>query len=149
MLLHVEHVIVSTTPIVVPTSCCLIHTGPARTASWRDARLWSVEHFRLDSFLDTSEQLACSVRYHSEELTASESVVSDSHTAVPDADDHHDVPDVHFLQDCEQLVAGAILAVVIETLRKDLFLLHGVHLTDTVGQNPIFSRCEFRAGLRV
>ena len=149
MLLHVEHVIVAAV-VVCAASCCLVHGSSARATTWRDAcRLGCVEHFRLYSFFDASEQLASPVRYHSEELATAEAVVADGHTAVPNADDHHDVPDVHFLQDCEQLVTRAILTVVVKSLREHLFLLHGVQLTDTVGQNPIFSRCEFGAGLGV
>ena len=95
-----------------------------------------------NAFLDVDKEFSCSVGYHSEEFSTSDTVVTDRHATVPDADDDHDVADVHLLQHSQQLVACAVFSVVIEALGKDLFLLDGVHLTHSVRKNPVFGGCK-------
>ena len=65
--------------------------------------MWA-NYFSLHTFFDTCEKLTGAVSDHSEEFTASESIVTDGHTAVPDADNHHDIAYVHFLQNSEKLI---------------------------------------------
>ena len=51
----------------------------------------------IHSFFDAGQQLTRPIRDHPEEFATSQSIVTDCHTAVPDANDHHDVEDVHLL----------------------------------------------------
>ena len=120
-------------------------SGSTCTSPWA-VRLGSVPllfHLCLvDALLDAGEEFTGTVSYHSEELAAAKPVISDSNSTVPDADDDHDVADVHLLQHGEKLVTRAIFTIVVESFSKDLFLLDGVQLADPVGQNAILSRCK-------
>lgn len=103
----------------------------------------------LDALLDHCEEVSCSVSDHPEELATAESIITDSDTAVPDADDDHDVCDVHLLEDGEQFLTTAVLSVVIEALSKHFFLLNWVKLVHSVGQDAVLGRGKLRAGFRV
>ena len=92
-----------------------------------------VDHLSLYAFLDICEQFTSTIRYHSKEFSTSQSIISNSDTAVPDADDDHDITDVHLLEHCQQLVTRAILTIVVETLCQNLFLLNRINLADSVG----------------
>ena len=96
----------------------------------------------IHSFFNAGQQLTCPVRDHPEEFATSQSIVTDRDSAVPDANDHHDVEDVHLLKHCQKFVARAIFAIIVETFSEDLFLLDWIHLADPVGEYAIFSRCK-------
>ena len=108
-----------------------------------------VDHLGLHAFLDVCEKFTGTIRYHSEEFSAPQAIITNRDAAVPDAYNDHDIADVHFLENCEQLVTWAILSIVIKSFREHLFLLDWINLADAVGQDSIFSRCKFRAGFRV
>ena len=59
----------------------------------------------LDSFFDACEELACPIGDHTEELAASQPIVTNSHSTVPNAYNYHDVANVHLLKDSEELIA--------------------------------------------
>ena len=63
-----------------------------------------VDHLGLHAFLDVCEKFTGPIRYHSEEFSAPQAIISNCDAAVPDADNDHDIADVHFLEHCEQLV---------------------------------------------
>ena len=69
----------------------------------------------IHSFFDAGQQLTCPVRDHSEEFATSQSIVTDCDSAVPDANDHHDVEDVHLLEHGQKFVARTIFAIIIKT----------------------------------
>ena len=50
-----------------------------------------------NAFLDASEKFSRSIGDHPEKLTTAETVIANRHTTVPDADDYHDVANVHLL----------------------------------------------------
>lgn len=56
------------------------------------------------------------------------------HTYGPDAYKHHDVSDVHLLQNPQKLLARAILSIVVETLGQYLLLLNGISLRDSISE---------------
>jgi len=95
-----------------------------------------------NAFFDVDQEFSCSIRYHPEEFSSSDAVVTNRHATVVDADDDHDVSDVHLLQHSQQFVACTIFSVVIEALCEDFFLLDGVHLTHSVRKNSVFGSCK-------
>ena len=95
-----------------------------------------------NAFFDVNKEFPGSIGYHPEEFSTSDAVVANRHTTVVDADDDHDVPDVHLLQHGQQLIACSVFSVVIEALCEDFFLLDGVHLTHSVRKNSILGSCK-------
>ena len=70
----------------------------------------------LDSFFDACEEFTGPVGDHTEELAASELILTNGNSIVPNAYNYHDVANVHLLKDSEELFAGPILTIVIKSL---------------------------------
>ena len=100
-----------------------------------------VINFRLlYALFDAREKLTRAIGNQSEEFAATQTVISDRHSVVPDANDNHDVANVHLLEHGEEFVTGAVLTIVVETFSQHLLLLNRVNLTDTIGQDSILGR---------
>ena len=102
-----------------------------------------------NTFFDHSKEFTSSFRNHPKKLATTQLGLANAHSIVPDADDTHNVADVHLLQHCEQLVARSILAVIVETFSQNLLLLDGVHLRNTVRKNAVLRGCKFAVGFLV
>ena len=96
----------------------------------------------MDPLFDAGQEIASPVRNHPEKLTSPQSVIAYRDSVVPDAHYDHNVADIHLLKHSEELVAGAVFAVVVEAFSQDLLLLDGVDLADSVRKNAVLSRCK-------
>ena len=67
--------------------------------------------------------------------------IVDRDSVVPYEDDHHDIADVHLLQNGEELAASPVLSIIVEAFSQDFLLLDRILLTDTVSNDLALCRC--------
>ena len=88
--------------------------------------------FLLDLFLNLVEEFPASLDDDPEELASFDLVLPDLNSVVPNADDQHNVFNLHLLQQVQQFLSGSILAVIIKSLSHYLSLRQLIHLRHSV-----------------
>jgi hypothetical protein len=106
----------------------------------------SINLFLVNLLLNLVKKFSRSFNDDPKELSSFDLLRAYLNSVIPDANNQHDILNLHLLQQVQQFLASSVFAIIVESFSHNFPLRYLIQLGNSVGQNPISGSWELGVG---